>query len=87
MSLQELLENPFFNHDFIMIHSFLTELPLKSVKEKDDFFQGLISKLKQYNEEVVASQLGSLLLSRLVLLNKAAQTALLPYVLKPTQGN
>lgn len=81
-----LLENSFFQHDFITVHSFLTELPLKSDSEKDEFFTALLEKLRTFKEETVASQLGGLLLSRLVLLNKTAQKDLLPWVLTPRRG-
>lgn len=59
------------------------ELPLKSDMEKQEFFQNLGSKLKSYNENLVASQLSGLLLSRLVLSNVTAQKYLLPYLLSP----
>lgn len=84
--LVDILENPFFNHDFIKIYSFLTELPLKSDTEKAEFFSSLPEKLRSFNEIAVASELGGLLLSRLVLLNKMAQKTLLPLVLCPRQG-
>ncbi|KAK9884419.1 hypothetical protein WA026_007266 [Henosepilachna vigintioctopunctata] len=79
--LSDLLHHPFFNHDFIMIHSFLVELPLKSDEEKSVFFSNLSSILKQFNESAIASQLSGLLLSRMVLLNAAAQSELLPRIL------
>ncbi|XP_017771213.1 PREDICTED: protein-associating with the carboxyl-terminal domain of ezrin [Nicrophorus vespilloides] len=81
--LSALLDHPFFNHEFIYIHSFLTELPLKSDGEKDEFFGCLTNKLRGFNEATVASQLGALLLSRMVLLNKSAQAEVIPYVLSP----
>lgn len=85
--LGDLLDCPFFNHDFIKIYSFLTELPLKSDEEKADFFTQLPEKLGGFNEIAVASQLGGLLLSRLVLLNKTAQKSLLPLILIPQKGD
>lgn len=84
--LVDLLECRFFNHDFIKIYSFLTELPLKTDDEKAEFFSALPEKLNCFNETAVASQLGGLLLSRLVLLNKTAQTKLLPLILIPQKG-
>lgn len=83
--LNSLLEHEFFNHDFITIHSFLIELPLKCDEEKTQFFLTLVDRLKCFNEEVVGKQLGHLLLSRMVLLNKTAQTNLLPIILCPRQ--
>ncbi|KAG5666303.1 hypothetical protein PVAND_017854 [Polypedilum vanderplanki] len=73
----------FFNHDFIIIHGFLSELPLKTQQAKQEFFKSLNEKFKQFDEEVVGSQLSHLLLSRLVLLDPAAQFYLLPFLLKP----
>lgn len=85
-TLKSLLEHPFFGHDFIMVYSFLLELPLKSDEEKEDFFTGLVMKLKKFNEITVADQLNGLLLSRMVLLNKTAQKELLPCILRPRRN-
>ncbi|RZB58829.1 protein-associating with the carboxyl-terminal domain of ezrin [Asbolus verrucosus] len=84
--LSSLLEHEFFNHEFIVIHSFLIELPLKSDEEKAQFFHNLVDRLKAFNEVTIANQFGNLLLSRLVLLNKTAQEELLPYILCPKEG-
>jgi SCY1-like protein 3 len=73
----------FFNHDFIVVHAFLSELPLKTQQAKQEFFKGIVEKLRQFDEEVVGGQLGDLLLSRLVLLDPTAQFHLLPLLLKP----
>lgn len=78
--LRSLLEHPFFNHEFIAIHSFLIELPLKSEAESMIFFSSLVANLQMFDENIVASQLGSLLLSRMVLLNKTANTNVIPYL-------
>jgi SCY1-like protein 3 len=84
--LSSLLQHEFFNHEFIIIHSFLVELPLKSDEEKTQFFHSLVERLKAFPEVTVASQFGNLLLSRLVLLNKTAQDELLPFLLCPKEG-
>lgn len=81
--LQAVLLHPFFNHDFIQIHSYLIELPLKSPESKQEFFSVLADQLRAFDEVVVASQLGWLLVSRLVLLDTAAKAFLLPYLLRP----
>lgn len=73
----------YFNHDFIVIHSFLNELPLKTQQAKVEFFKTLNDKLKQFDENIVGTQLSDLLLSRLVLLEQSAQFYLLPVLLKP----
>ncbi|XP_034934423.1 protein-associating with the carboxyl-terminal domain of ezrin [Chelonus insularis] len=85
--LSILLENPFFTHDFINIHAFLMELPLKTESEKEEFFSNLVPQLKKFPEKIVAEQLGRLLLSRMVLLDSTAQLKLLPSVLKPKTEN
>lgn len=85
-NLAAVLNHPFFNQDFILIYSFLMELPLKSDAEKLDFFQNLVPKLKTFQDNLVASQLGGLLLSRMVLTNSYAQKELLPYLLTPQHG-
>ncbi|KAK0179472.1 hypothetical protein PV327_005222 [Microctonus hyperodae] len=82
-NLSTILNHPFFTHDFINIHAFLIELPLKTELEKEQFFSHLVQQLKTFPEKIVAEQLGRLLLSRMVLLDSTAQLKLLPYVLKP----
>lgn len=80
--LSAVLLHPYFNHEFVLIHSFLFELPLKGMQEKQDFFTGLIDRLRYFNEEVVGAQLAADLLSRMVLLDPTAQLCVTPYVLK-----
>ncbi|XP_063701730.1 protein-associating with the carboxyl-terminal domain of ezrin [Culicoides brevitarsis] len=82
-SLSAILLHPYFNHDFILIHSYLTELPLKSHESKQEFFSNLIDRLRVFDEEIVASQLSGLLLSRLVLLDMTAKNCFIPFLLKP----
>lgn len=82
-SLSAILLHPYFNHDFILIHSYLTELPLKSHESKQEFFGTLIDRLRIFEEEIVASQLSGLLLSRLVLLDMTAKNCFIPYLMKP----
>lgn len=84
--LSQLLVQPIFNHRFVVIHDFLSELPLKSDDEKSSFFRGLADQLREFPEILLASQLSALLLSRLVLLDKTAQEHLLPLVLQPQNG-
>ncbi|KAJ4426407.1 hypothetical protein ANN_27221 [Periplaneta americana] len=85
--LASLLDHIFFTHKFITIHSFLAELPLKSEADKNDFFRSLMDQLTGFPENLVAMQLGALLLSRMVLLDATAQEILLPRVLCPKQEN
>lgn len=82
-NLPSILLHPFFTHDFLRIHAFLEELPLKNDTEKESFFESLVTQLKAFPENVVAEQLGRSLLSRIVLLDSTAQKKLLPFVLKP----
>ncbi|XP_028140589.1 protein-associating with the carboxyl-terminal domain of ezrin [Diabrotica virgifera virgifera] len=86
-TFKSILEHEFFNNDFITINSFLLELPVKNDNEKLNFFQNLKHRLFKFEEELVASQLSGLLLSRLVLLNKTAQTSFLPFLLTPQTGD
>lgn len=81
--LSAILLHSYFNHEFITIHSFLSELPLKNQQEKQQFFTGLIDRLRKFDEIIVASQLANTLLSRIVLLDSSAQLCVLPYLLKP----
>nr|CAI5828103.1 unnamed protein product [Callosobruchus analis] len=80
-TFKAILEHNFFSHDFITIHNFLVELPLKSDSDKSQFFQQLVERLNCFDKTLVASLLSGLLLSRLVLLNATAQKKLLPYLL------
>lgn len=73
----------YFNHDFVIIHSFLSELALKTQPAKQEFFKSLNEKLKHFDENTVGSQLSELLLSRLVMLDQSAQLHLIPFLLKP----
>lgn len=81
--LSYVLQHSFFNHDFMRIYAFLDELPLKNNQEKEVFFDSLITQLRTFPENIVAEQLGRLLLSRMVLLDTTAQKQLLPFILKP----
>ncbi|XP_017757308.1 PREDICTED: protein-associating with the carboxyl-terminal domain of ezrin isoform X2 [Eufriesea mexicana] len=81
--LSHVLQHPFFTHDFMRIYAFLDELPLKNSQEKEIFFGTLITQLRMFPENIVAEQLGRLLLSRMVLLDTTAQEQLLPFILKP----
>lgn len=85
-SLSAILEHPYFNQDFVRIHEFLTQLPLKSAFEKQEFFADLVRRLRMFEERDVAIHLGDLLLSRLVLLDETAQIAVTPFVLDPKSG-
>lgn len=80
--LSTVILHPYFNHEFVLIHSFLTEIPLKSPADKQVFFTGLVDRLRFFDENIVASQIGSLLLSRMVLLDITAQLCVIPFVLK-----
>lgn len=85
--LSAVLLHPYFNHEFVLIHSFLFELPLKSVQERQQFFSSLIERLRCFDEQVVASQLASDLLSRMVLLDPTAQHCVTPFVLRTKTEN
>ncbi|KAK6641111.1 hypothetical protein RUM44_012813 [Polyplax serrata] len=82
-NLSDVFHHPVFNHDFIKIYKFLCDLPLKTSVEKENFFRELTEQLFELPEQVIASQLTSLLLSRVVLLDSTAQKYLLPVVLQP----
>ena len=73
----------YFNHDFVIIHGFLSELALKTQPAKQEFFKSLNEKLKQFDENTIGSQLSELLLSRLVFLDTSAQFYFIPFLLKP----
>lgn len=81
--LSAVLLHPYFNHEFVLIHSFLTELPLKSQLEKQTFFTSLIDRLRDFDEQNVAVQLTDLVLSRMVVLDDTAKLCVIPFVLRP----
>ncbi|CAH4015686.1 unnamed protein product [Pieris brassicae] len=82
-NLLEILQHNFFNHEFISVYKFLSNLPLKGSDEKMHFFSDILKCLKCYDEETVAKQFGGLLLSRLTLLDHTARKNVIPYILKP----
>lgn len=82
-ALSAILLHPYFNQDFVLVHSFLSELPLKSVLEKQSFFGGLIDRLRAFDEAIVASELVDLILSRMVVLDETAKLYVIPFVLRP----
>lgn len=82
ISLKQLIFHPFFTHRFVAIYTFLVELPLKTEIEKTEFFKTLADELTLFPEDLIAKQLTTLLLSRLVILNRTAQDDLLPRMLQ-----
>lgn len=86
-NLSDVLQHNFFNHEFITIYKFLNFLPLKSEEEKCEFFSNILDSLKCYDEETVAKQLSGLLLSRLTMLDQTARRDVIPFILKPKNGN
>lgn len=82
-SLSDILQHPYFNQDFILVHSFLSELPLKNQIEKQTFFTSLVDRLRQFDETVIGTELIDLILSRIVLLDETAKLCVLPFVLQP----
>lgn len=82
-SLSAILQHSYFNQDFVLIHSFLSELPLKNQIEKQTFFTGLVDRLREFDETVIGTELIELILSRMVLLDETAKLCVLPFVLQP----
>lgn len=82
-ALSAILLHSYFSQDFVLIHSFLMELPLKSQLEKQTFFTGLIDGLRQFDEIIVATELIDLILSRIVVLDETAKHCVIPFILKP----
>ena len=82
-SLRTVLEHRAFNCDYISIVTFLSDLPLKSRPEKTKFFEVLTTKLLDFPTEIIAKQLGSLLLTRYVFLDESARNNFLPNLLVP----
>lgn len=82
-SLSAILQHSYFNQDFMLVHSFLSELPLKNQIEKQTFFTGLVERLRAFDESVIGSELIDLVLSRIVLLDETAKLCVLPFVLQP----
>lgn len=82
-SLSKILQHSYFNQDFIQIHSFLSELPLKNQIEKQTFFTEVVDRLRHFDETVIGAELIELILSRIVLLDETAKMCVLPFVLQP----
>lgn len=86
-NLSEVLQHNFFNHQFLIIYKFLNFLPLKTEEEKCNFFSSILENLKCYDEETVAKQFSGMLLSRLTMLDHTARKDVIPFLLKPKNGN
>ena len=87
-SLSSLLDHSYFkDQDYLKIVAFLTDLPLKSFEEKRTFFSNLSERLFLLPEKVVASQLSSLLLSRMVILDSTAVQCFIPSMMTPGKGS
>lgn len=82
-SLSEILSHPYFNNDFVFIHSFLAEILVKSQSDKQSFFTSLVDRLRKFDEEIVAKGLIDLILSRIVILDETAKFCVIPFVLRP----
>lgn len=82
-SLSAILQHSYFNQDFILIHSFLSELPLKTPIEKQTFFTSLLDRLREFDESVIGTELIDLIFSRIVLLDDTAKLCVLPFILQP----
>lgn len=78
-----LIKDPVFRNDFLDIRSFLENLMLKSIEEKETFFTTLIPRLCDLQPEVVACHLSPLLLARVVFLDGSASQHVLPRLLRP----
>lgn len=82
-ALSAILLHSYFSQDFVLIHSFLSELPLKVPHEKQTFFTGLVDRLRTFDEVIVATELIDLILSRIVVLDETAKHCVIPFILKP----
>ena len=86
-SLSAILDHSYFkDQEYLKIVEFLTDLPVKLLEEKKDFFTTLSEKLFLLPEKVIASQLSCLLLSRMVILDQTAVQTFIPNVLTPAKG-
>ena len=86
-SLSVILDHSYFkDQEYLKIVEFLTDLPVKLLEEKKYFFTTLSEKLFLLPEKVIASQLSSLLLSRMVILDQTAVQSFIPNMLTPAKG-
>ncbi|XP_061183896.1 protein-associating with the carboxyl-terminal domain of ezrin-like isoform X2 [Saccostrea echinata] len=81
--ISSLMNDQLFRNDLLLIRKFLSEVTLKSQKEKEEFFSYLYPRLTTLPEEVVGKQLVHLLLSRFVLLDASAASTIVPNILVP----
>ncbi|XP_062607716.1 protein-associating with the carboxyl-terminal domain of ezrin-like isoform X2 [Saccostrea cucullata] len=84
--ISSLMNDQLFRNDLLLIRKFLSEVTLKSQKEKEEFFSCLYPRLTTLPEEVVGKQLVHLLLSRFVLLDTSAASTIVPNILVPKRG-
>ncbi|GAB6021961.1 Protein-associating with the carboxyl-terminal domain of ezrin [Chamberlinius hualienensis] len=81
--VSKLMEHSFFQNDFLNICMFLKQITLKGENEKNIFFRTLTANLRCLPEELVASRLSELLLSRFVLMDTTAEKYFLSSFFKP----
>jgi len=82
-SLDTVLQHTYFNHNYLQIVAFLTDLPLKSSEERVVFFKSCVQKLQTIPENLIGLQLIPLILSRYVLMDPTARFEIIPHVLCP----
>ena len=87
IGITEFFQWKYFQNDFLEIYQFLIEIPIKNDNEKIDFHQTLLERLQKLPEKIVAADLGRLLLSRFVLMDKYAHDFFVPILLLPRKGN
>uniref|UniRef100_A0A6A7G3P8 Protein-associating with the carboxyl-terminal domain of ezrin n=1 Tax=Hirondellea gigas TaxID=1518452 RepID=A0A6A7G3P8_9CRUS len=80
-----LYSHAFFQHSFLQLQHNLSTLIIMDDAQRDAFLGGLVSSLREYPEEVVATSFSATLLARHVLLVPGAARAILPYVLCPAE--
>ncbi|XP_046583622.1 protein-associating with the carboxyl-terminal domain of ezrin-like isoform X2 [Haliotis rubra] len=82
-TVQTLLNDRMFRHDFIDVLRFVKNVTTKSEEEKKKFFSNVTARLLSLPEELVAKRLAVTLLSRFVMLDETANKALLANLLTP----
>jgi len=83
----QVLDHAFFKQEYILILTYLKNLTLKSDKEKEEFFGGLGDTLMSIPQQVLGQHFAKPLLSRYVMMDLTARTALIPRILQPRTVN
>eukprot|EP00088_Acartia_fossae_P006097 TRINITY_DN12788_c0_g1_i1.p1 TRINITY_DN12788_c0_g1~~TRINITY_DN12788_c0_g1_i1.p1 ORF type:complete len:610 (+),score=118.10 TRINITY_DN12788_c0_g1_i1:39-1868(+) len=82
-SISQILAQPYFQQDYILILQYLKDLTLKSENDKEEFFSTIGDRLMSIPQQVLGQHFAKPLLSRYVMMDFTAREKLVPRILQP----